>query len=457
MNRCYVKSVIFTVLLLLCLKLEGQVNKIPQKKRKIQFSTFPGVSTAGYESAEYTYNFSINLFSGMTAGSKYLAFAFISNLGTRSSSGIQFAGLANVIGSQSYLHLTNAERRQLEKEGGTPSQKGIQIAGLLNMVRGASSGIQLTGGMNAVYRSSSGFHLAGLGNYAGDNMFGVQLASLYNVAGKLVMGTQMGAFNKAGDRLSGLQLGVINYTKHLMGKADNSVVKSVGFQIGIFNKSRTNNGVQIGLINRASRMRGVQFGLINIFTPGPYDGSNQYNGVPIGLLNLGSSDSKLRFSRSDVIAVMLEYTTGNCDNCTFTPSKMPIGQLFYKTNQNVLIAGYGYSEDDAVKWAFGYGFQRVYYFKNSMNPYDPLNKKYFFSPSLRFIHLNRQEKFDPTLSLLTQLQFEVGYRFSWFAVFVGANMNSYFYKHGEPLDLNYEFASSNQHQVWPGYVFGIQF
>lgn len=457
MKKCYVIAAVGVVLVFLCLQVNGQVTKIPMKKRKVQFSTFPGVSTAGFESAEYTYNYSINLFSGMTAGSKYFAFALISNLGTRSSSGLQLAGLANVIGSQSYLHMTNGEVRELKDDQGTPSQKGIQIAGLLNMVRGESSGIQVTAGMNAVYRNSSGFHLSGLGNYAGDNMIGVQLGGLYNVTGKLVMGMQIGTLNKAGDRLSGLQLGVLNHAKHLEGKADHSMVQSFGVQIGIINHSRTNNGFQVGLINRARDMRGVQFGLINIFKPGPYNGANRYNGIPIGLLNFGSADSRLRISRSDILPLIAEYTTGNCHNCSFTKSRMPIDDRFYKTNQNILIAGYGFSATDPVKWAVGYGFQRVYYFKNSMSANDPKNMKYFFSPSVRFIHLNRQEKFDRTLSLLAQFQFEVGYRFSWFAVFAGANVNSYFYKDREPLELPNELARGPRHQVWPGYVFGVQF
>ncbi|MEO1255910.1 MAG: hypothetical protein AAFY41_13660, partial [Bacteroidota bacterium] len=324
------------------------------------------------------------------------------------------------------------------------------------MVRGESNGIQISPGMNAVYRNSSGFHLAGLGNYSRGNMIGVQLGGLYNVTGRLVLGIQIGALNGAGSRLSGSQLGLINHAKYIEGKADNVSVKSFGLQIGIINHSKTNNGTQIGIINRAGRMRGVQVGLINLFSPSPYDGANRYNGVPIGLLNLGSTDSKLRFSSSDILPVIVEYTTGNCHNCTFTESKMPIGDIFYKTNQNALIVGYEFSDDETIKWAVGYGFQRVYYYKNSMSPGDPKNKKYFFSPSLRFIHLNKEEKFDPTLSLLTQFQFEIGYRFSWFAIFAGANVNAYFYEDGLPVDVNLEISNGNKHQVWPGYTFGVQ-
>ena len=376
MNKCYAITIIGMGLVCLCLQVNGQSTKrIPYREKKIQLSTFPGVSTAGFESAKYTYYFSFSLFSGMSAGTKYFAISPISNLGTRSSSGIQLAGIANIIGSQSYLHLTNVEKNELEGDGNTPNQQGIQLAGALNMVRGESNGIQITAGMNAVYRNSSGFHLAGLGNYSGGNMLGVQLGGLYNVAGRLVIGSQIGALNGAGSRLSGFQLGVVNHAKYVEGKADNSSVKSFGLQIGIINHAKTNNGIQIGIVNRALRMRGVQIGLLNLFSPSPYDGANRYNGVPIGLLNFGSTDSKLRFSRSDILPIMVEYTTGNCHNCTFTESKMPISDKFYKTNQNALIAGYEFSDDGAVKWAVGYGFQRVYYYKNSMSIADTKNKK----------------------------------------------------------------------------------
>ncbi|MEO9869066.1 LA_2272 family surface repeat-containing protein [Ekhidna sp.] len=460
MNRCYATSIVGAGLVCLCLCSSAQTtNRIPYREKKVQFSTFPGVSTAGFESAKYTYNFSFNLFSGIAAGTRYFSFSTISNLGTRSSSGLQLAGLANIIGSQSYLHLTNFEQKELENEGKTPNQKGIQLAGALNLVRGESSGVQVAGGMNTVYRSSSGFHLAGIGNFSGGNMIGLQLGGLYNVSQKLVLGGQVAVFNAAGSRLSGFQFGLLNRAKYVEGKADNSSVKSFGIQLGIINHSKTNNGIQIGIINRARRMRGVQFGLINIFQNAPYDGANRYNGVPIGLLNIGSKDSRLRISRSDLLPLMVEYTTGNCQNCSFTESQMPIGDIFYKTNQNALIFGYEFSDDEELNWAVGYGFQRVYYYKSSMSAFDPKNKKYFFSPSIRFLHLNREKKFDPTLSLLTQFQFDVGYRFGWFTLYTGLNMNAFLYKDGLPLDVNFEIASrqsGTQYQIWPGYIFGIQ-
>lgn len=445
----------------LCLLCNGQPNdRIPYREKTIQFSTFPGISTGGFESGKYTYHFSFNLFSGITAGSKYLAIASISNIGMRSSSGIQLAGLANVIGSQSYIHLTNYERKELENEGKTPNQTGIQIAGLLNMVRGESTGIQITTGMNSVHRNASGFHLAGIGNSVGGNMIGTQTSLIYNSAKGLVIGAQLGIANVTGTRLSGVQLGALNRAKFVEGKANSTTVRSFGLQVGLFNNAQTNNGFQIGLVNRTKRMRGVQFGVINLFNKAPYDGANRYNGVPIGLLNIGSKDSKLRVSTSGLLPLVVEYTTGNCHNCTFTKAQMPFSDIFYKTNQNALIFSRKLSDDADIQWAAGYGFQRVYYYKNSMAAGDPKNKKYFFSPALRFIHLNRGPRPNRTLSLLTQLQFDIGYRLgSTVGVYTGVSLNGYWYQSGDSLNIRSEVVSvsaNTSKQVWFDYVFGIQ-
>ncbi|MEM0940293.1 MAG: hypothetical protein AAF600_20010 [Bacteroidota bacterium] len=464
MNKCYAVSVFGVLLVGLCLRATGQkVNRpsdrLVYREKAIQFSSFPGISTGGLESGKYTYRFSFNLLSGITAGTKYFAFATISNLGTRSSSGIQFAGLANIIGTQSYLHLTNAEINQLEQEDLIPGQKGIQLAGVLNYVRGVSSGAQVTAGMNAAFKGGSGIHLAGIGNFAGGDMIGVQISGIYNVTERLTLGTQIGAMNVAGTRLSGVQLGLINHVELVEGKANNASYHTFGLQLGLINYAVTNNGFQIGLINRAKRMRGVQVGLINLFSSAPYDGANRYNGVPIGLLNLGSTDSHIRFSRSDLLPWMAEYTTGNCHNCTFTESKMPISDIFYKTNQNALIVGYSFSDDEQVKWAVGYGFHRMYYIKSSMSKADPGNKKYFFSPSIRIMHLNQQKKFDSSLSLLSQLQLDAGYRLKWFAIYVGIHLNAYWYQDQLPLEVNWELLNRSSfvnHQLWFGYTFGIQ-
>ncbi len=458
MKKCCAVSLMGVLLISLCHKSAGQERRIKYREKKIQLSSVPGISTAGLESAKYSYLFSFNLFSGISAGTKYFSVATISNLGTRASSGIQLAGFANVVGTHSYLHLTNVERKQLESEGKTPNQKGIQLSGALNFVRGESSGIQITGGINNVYGSSSGFHLAGLSNAAGTNVIGVQFSSLFNYAGRLTIGSQVSLFNYTGATLTGFQAGLINRVKELDGRASNGLSSSLGLQLGLFNSSRKNNGIQIGLVNQAKKMTGVQIGLINIFSPGPYNEANRRNGVPIGLINIGSIDSRLKLSRSDVIPSIIEFTTGNCHNCTFTKSRMPLDDHFYKTNQNSLIIGYDHWNESEISWAFGYGFHRVYYNKNSMAQNDSNNKRIYLSPGIRLIHLNQARHLHVRLSLLTQIRFELGMRLKKVTFFAGGTANSYWYR-GRSINRSRKEYGKHEKvnfQIWPGYVYGVK-
>lgn len=439
----------------------SQEKRIPYREKEFQFSFFPGVNTEGFETAKYTYKFSFSLTSSLAAGTKHFAFAPISNIGTRSGSGIQLAGLANITGSNSYLHLTNYERKSLEKEGQTPNFHGIQLAGLINLTRGHSRGISLAGMFNTTMQDASGFYLGGLGNAAQENLVGAQIGGLYNIAHRSVYGFQVSTFVNITRSLTGLQLAAINRTKLVYGKANNTSSQVYGMQVGLINTSKGMNGFQIGLINKAGRMRGTQIGLVNLFTPGPYDGAKPLNGMPIGLINIGSQDSHARIYTSDLFLASMEYTTGNCDNCTWTESQMPIGDLFYKTNQNALFFGWNsdnYASD--VKWGIGYGFHRMYYIKHSMSPHDPENRRFFFSPSLRFMHLNKGKRYTGDLSLLSQLQLDAGYRIGAFYLFAGGSVNGYLNR-GEGLAIATELVSGTSrkinYQVWPGYMVGIQY
>src|SRR5436190_4039715 len=77
----------------------SQFKKLREYKRSVQFSFAPGISTNGIGSGFYVNAYSINLFGGLSAGNKILEIGLISNLNLKSSTGIQLAGIANVIGS----------------------------------------------------------------------------------------------------------------------------------------------------------------------------------------------------------------------------------------------------------------------------------------------------------------------------------------------------------------------
>ena len=128
------RAVLYTIAFLVIGWCSGQPKKLPYQERNLQFSLFPGLSTNGLSSAIYYNKFSFNLTSGLSAGNHYFELGVISNTHTRSSGGIQIAGLANIVGSNSYIHLSNYEERQLIKAGDRSELKGIQFAGMLNFV-----------------------------------------------------------------------------------------------------------------------------------------------------------------------------------------------------------------------------------------------------------------------------------------------------------------------------------
>lgn len=476
-----------SLLILSALLSEAQPPKTRFRERNFQLSFFPGVSTNGLESGHYFNRFSLNLFSGISAGNHHLEIGTIANINTRSSTGIQLAGLANIIGSNAYYNLSMADELAIIEEGFSSDLKGIQLSGLLNFVRNNTEGIQLTGGVNFNNGYMHGFQLAGLSNMAGKQVFGVQIAGLYNVAVRGMTGAQVSAlFNYTYGELAGLQLGLINRAMLLEGKNSASRSSDRGFQIGLVNIGREMDGVQLGLINIARATHGVQLGLINFFHPSPYKGSSvEGYGVPVGLLNFGSSGAHMRLYADEIFLTVLERTTGNCQNCTFTPSQMPFTGSFKIVNQNALIFGYnpwpGYNSD--IKWGFGYGFMKVFYNKSSMIEQDLKNGRILLSSGLRLMHLNRTTKFDKSLSLLARAHVEAGLRLKGATRFLfqqltgnyspqklmgrkgahliaGVSFNTYLHNSTDirnGMEILRKREKGTNLQYWPGFSFGLQF
>ena len=138
-------------------------NKYVEKT--FQLSLAPGISTNGINSGWYFNNYSLNIFSGIAAGSRHLEIGGISNLSLKYSTGIQIAGAANVVGSNAFINLSLREERKLIIDEEFRSYfKGLQVAGGVNFVRDDVWGAQFTGGFNVTNRSMIGLQVAGLGN-----------------------------------------------------------------------------------------------------------------------------------------------------------------------------------------------------------------------------------------------------------------------------------------------------
>lgn len=440
-----------------------QIKKLREYERRIQISLLPGISTNGIESGSYYNRFSINIFGGISAGNHHMELGLISNVNLKKTTGIQLAGFGNIVGANAFVNLTLSEERELIIEQDFECNfKGIQLAGLLNYVRDNAKGIQLSGALNVNGINFSGVQIAGIGNSSGGGSEGVHLAGFYNIAGDYVAGIQISTlFNYTGGELSGTQIGLFNKSFRMQGRKSTPPTKARSLQIGLINFSKEMEGTQIGLINFGGEMRGKQIGLINFFQR---LGTKEYsrNGTPMGLLNFGSYGSALQLSFTEIFLATLQYTTGNCLNCTYTQSRMPYSDFNKIFNQNALIIGYDSWEDT---WGFGYGFQKMLYNKHSMLPNDLLNEKRIINYGIKFIHMNRDNKFDKVFNLVTKLNVEIGKRYGGKYLFAGVSVNYFLYEHiGGSEQYTFRTVTFDAGRVldfesmfWPGYTAGVQF
>lgn len=442
----------------------GQVKKkIREVEKGFQLSLFPGISTNGISSGSYYNKYSFNLFGGLSAGNRVLEIGLITNGNMKSTTGIQLAGLANIVGTNAFINLTLSEERTLiNTEDFEVNRTGIQMAGFLNYVLNNTSGLQFSGGLNVVGNNFKGLQLAGIGNSVGETTLGVQLAGLYNLSNESVGGFQISSlFNYTDAQLSGMQLGLINKARRIKGKKSTPPTRARGLQLGLLNFSKAMDGAQIGLINFGGDARGKQIGLINFFSKYPSK-ERVRMGTPIGLLNFGSKGSYFRLYYNEIFSTNIEYTTGNCLNCSWViGSEMPFDDSNQIFNQNALILGFDPFQDT---WGFGYGFQKVLYNKFSIRP-SPLNKKRVITYGVRFLHLNRSLSFDDSFNLLSRLNLDYGKRWRFLYVFIGVSLN-YFLHEEDDIGEIYKIRSIKvstgkvggaNSDFWPGYVIGIQF
>jgi hypothetical protein len=235
-------------------------------KSLFQLSLFPGISTNGINTGFFINDYSINIFGGLSAGNRIFEAGLISNLNLNSVTGIQLAGLANIVGTNSFFNLTLSEERELQHDGFESNSQGIQAAGFLNYVRNHSKGIQLSGAFNMVGFDFKGFQLAGLGNSSGGYAQAIQLAGLYNLAEEGIGGIQISTLlNYTRGQLSGMQIALINKAVRIKGKKSQPPDITRGLQIGLLNFCKETDGTQIGVVNFGGAMHGRQIGLINFF------------------------------------------------------------------------------------------------------------------------------------------------------------------------------------------------
>jgi hypothetical protein len=428
-------------------------------ERTFQFSLFPGISSNGIYSGSFINKYSINLFGGLSGGNRIFELGVVTNMNLQSANGIQMAGLANIIGSNAFINLTQSEERAMIHDGFESNFKGIQLAGFLNYVRTNSEGIAFAGAFNITGFDVGGFQLAGISNIAGGNVAAAQLSSLFNFSGGNTGGLQVSALlNYTREQFAGAQVALINYAGNVMGRKSTPPTSLRGMQIGVINVSKAGEGLQVGLINFGGKFRGMQIGLINIYKK---YGSKELvrMGTPIGLLNFGMRGSYFRLYYNELFPTNIEYTTGNCMNCSYVmETEMPILDDNKIYNQNALILGYDHWRKS---WGFGWGFQKVLLNKFSVAPH-VLNERRLITYGVRFMHLNREMELDRDFNLLTRLNVDWGRRWQGVHLFAGVSINYFLQEHaveGSYLVNSVELFKGNHFGLgssfWPGYSVGV--
>ncbi len=459
MPKIYAKLLLPLLFLLAYQSKSQHFEKIKVYDKEFQFSLFPGVSSNGIETWKFNNKYALNIFGGLSAGNQYLEIGGTSNINLYGSTGIQIAGLANIVGANAFANLTNRERKAAIKEGFEANTTSIQVSGLLNFTRNNATGIQATGGMNIVGNNMTGMQIALIGNGVGEETQGIQLAGLYNISSKSTKGIQISAlYNFTKYSLTGIQLGLFNTAKTVTGKKS-VYSKANSIQIGLVNKSKKMTGIQIGLINIGGKTLGTQVGLINFFRDEPNKEQTK-NGTPIGLINIGSI-GPLRASINELFLINLEIATGNCSNCTSTQSQMPFEDNNKKFNQNSIIIGVNQIEET---WGFGYGFQKMLLNKYDMTS-NPKNAKRMLSYGVQLLHLNSSNQVEKSFNLLTKLHFEVGKKLLRFFPYAGLSVNL-FLKNDDVIEKSYipSYVQTKNFTIfgkralsWIGYSVGVQY
>lgn len=437
--------------------LKAQSRKRVFMTRDFQASLVPGVNSNGLNSAQYFNNVSINLLAGISAGNRVFELGVISNASTFRVTGIQIAGIANVVGTNSFIVEPDSNLRARDEQKFIANFHGLQFAGIMNYVNENSQGLQFSGVFNSTRKTLRGVQVGGVGNTSGGPTQGVQIAGMYNISGETMSGLQIALLlNVTEESLSGTQLGLVNRARSTGGKNTTPFTKARGLQVGLLNLNRQMDGIQVGLVNVGGKGRGLQFGLVNFYDPYPSkDNVNQ--GIPVGLLNFGSRGPKIRVYNSEVFPATIEYSSGQCRNCSSLQSEMPFegkNQVYY---HNSLIVG---SNPSTELWAFGYGFQRLMYNKVTPMP-SPANKTRVMAYGGRLRYLYHQNTSN-LFNLLSSLNFDFGKRYGGFYLYASATVNYFIFKGAfEELPrwsaVAHGSEGKNSHAVWPGYGVGILF
>jgi hypothetical protein len=306
--------------------------------RPIQISIWPGLGDQSGEVAHFANDVSLNLLYGLSGANYALMYSSLINRNLYYASGLQISGIFNQIRRSEYA----VKRDLYEASPILEMMEGVQMTGGINFVGNSLVGAQLAGFYNNVLKDTKGLQLALIGNRTGRNFRGVQVASLLNIAIRNASGYQVGlGINFTQGDLRGLQLGLYNRARRIPRSYNKPLKRSNSVQIGIVNTTKLLAGYQIGVVNITRKFYGTQIGIVNIYKkgPNPGDSADKY-GSAFGLINVGTGGGLLAFYTDELLMLGTEITTGNCTNCKWSQSSMPLNDRFMKYTHNAIVLQY---------------------------------------------------------------------------------------------------------------------
>ncbi len=331
-DRCAVEDLGVARLLVPGSQQDQAANLSFVERRKFQASLWPSIGTNKEISGAVVNQVSFNLVAGYARGLEGLEIGAGVNMERSYVKGVQFAGLANLVGG---------DTKGAQVAGGLNhtmrSLEGLQIAGLGNTVWDTLSGAQIAGGVNVVKGGMLGTQVAGLCNITTHDMNGVQVAGGINVTVKDVRKTQVAGAVNYGRNVSGAQLsGGVNVALGAVGGGQvagalNYARDVTGGQIagGLNVAVDTVRGGQVGVLNFARVVKGSQVGIVNV--------SDTITGAAVGIFSFALHGyHRFDISYTDVLPLTLTFRTGT--------------RQFY----NVLSGST--SVGGERQWGFGYGF-----------------------------------------------------------------------------------------------------
>ncbi len=259
-------------------------NKVNANLRNISdrlFSNFsisltPYIGTNHMLAVNTVNKYALNIIGGYSLGTEALEIGGLFNIDRENVKGAQIAGLVNIVGD---------------------SVKGLQVAGLLNITGKQMAGFQQAGGMNINIGSMKGMQIAGFLNLNTKKMSGATLAGVGTISDTLAGAAMGGVFNWNQHSLKSMEMSsVVNRSYH--GKNNFQLAGYVNVT-----KHGTTRFQIAGFVNRADTLTGMQLGVFNY--------SRVAKGVPVGFLSIVKNGyHKLEISHDELMFGTIGFITG---------------------------------------------------------------------------------------------------------------------------------------------------